>query len=125
MKTFEEIVPKWSEKLKRGYANAREPCIIDGQVLDISKYQVCIAGEAWMFRKSKLEKEGISCVYSHGGEEECEPCIWYANEFDNRLADLEYAEGREDKTDLKEEEARFNLVKERFVVHWNEQHENI
>ena len=123
MKTFEEIVPLWSEKLKRGYGNAREPCVINGQVLDITKYQVCIAGEAWKFKSSK--EENRSCVYSHGGEDWCEACTWFANDFDNILTDLAYDETLEDKSNLKQDEERFNRLKERFVLHWNENHENI
>ena len=47
MKTFEQICPRWSKKLKS--KNPGRPSIVDHKRLDIQNESRCIVGEAWGF----------------------------------------------------------------------------
>ena len=121
MKTFNQIVPKWSKKLKKGYREARSPCYVDDTFLDISAYRHCIVGEAYGFKKG-----GNYSTYDSSTEKEyCVTCRDFADAFDRCLGDL--ASSQNCETDTEKEiydtsENRFKRLKKSFAGHWNKNH---
>lgn len=122
VKTFEQIVPLWSEKLKRGYDAASHPCLVDGQELDIALYSTCIVGEAYKFAENPDHLQGYSVYDDEEHEQYCSHCENFAGTFATQLKDLAYAERECEKTVLKIHEEQFEREKERFVEHWNDKH---
>ena len=131
MKSFEQIAPLWSEKLKQSFLNLGKKCEIDGQRLDIKIIQYCIVGEAHDFTGgyhptvNEIEKIDQSCHTCHGfaiefyqiGEEV--KMLIILVETDHPPV-VEIATPKIEKCKLD-----FEGLKDGFVKHWNDEHEDV
>ena len=116
MKSFEEIVPKWSEKIKefgvQALAKIHES---DHRILDMNNIVNCILGEAWHF-SSDYE-------FDKHNKPKCEDCSNYGWGF-YRLANKVRLSIEEEIDENKSLEEMFKKDKEEFTKHWNDKHEN-
>lgn len=116
--TFAQLVPKWSKKLRKGFSNAKRICKVDGQELNLERFDKCIVGEAYNFQKGD-EPSTYDVVDTDGY---CFRCKSFAYEFDQSIGSIVFYQENENKIKVDAYKKGFKDLQKKFMEHWNEKH---